>query len=139
MSFNNKFIKVCNYFLLFKKYNIMEIPRINKIVLNMSLGYKALNKKYLNSCYEELKEISKQKPLILKAKKSISEFGIKKNFPISLKVTLRNKRIYCFLNDLLDSLSNIKDFEGFCISSFDYFGNYNFGIKDHTIFPIFFF
>ncbi|MGX7576531.1 large ribosomal subunit protein uL5 [Candidatus Vidania fulgoroideorum] len=138
MSFEKKFFKICKYFLKNKKYNIMEVPKISKIIINMSLGYRALNKKYFSDSFEEIKKILKQKPLVIKAKKSISEFNIKKGLPIALKITLRKKKIFFFLEKLLKSLPNLKDFEGFSKNSFDYYGNYNFGINDHTIFPEFF-
>ncbi|MGX7582853.1 50S ribosomal protein L5 [Candidatus Vidania fulgoroideorum] len=138
MSYSKKYLEVCKHFVIKKKYNVMEVPKLIKIVINMSMGYKAFNKDYLNDSIKELKIISKQKPLIIKAKKSISEFGIKKGFPISLKVTLRKKNMYFFYKKFLNSLKNLNEFEGFSKNSFDYYGNYNLGIKDHTLFDDFF-
>ncbi|WP_458659092.1 50S ribosomal protein L5 [Candidatus Vidania fulgoroideorum] len=132
--YNNEIIK---YFLIKLKYkNIMLVPKIKKVVINMGLGFKGTNKKYINNCYLELKNITMQKPLIIKTKKSISNFNIKRNSDIGLKVTLRNNNMYDFLYKLINiSLPRIKDFVGLSKNSFDEYGNYNFSIKDHLIFP----
>ncbi|MGX7589516.1 large ribosomal subunit protein uL5 [Candidatus Vidania fulgoroideorum] len=130
-----KYFKIVNYFLK-NNYKFMEIPIINKVVLNMCIGNRSVNKKYMKECYEDLYYISMQKPITIKTKNSISNFSIKKGFKISLKVTLRKNNMYEFLNKLINiSIPRIKDFNGFSLNSFDYFGNYNIGIKDHNIFP----
>lgn len=127
--------KVFNLFLK-KGYNKMEIPVIKKIVLNMGMGFKFNNNQYLNECYNDLYCISMQKPILIKTKNSISNFGIKKGLNISLKVTLRNNNMYDFLNKFINiSVPRIKDFNGFSLNSFDYYGNYNIGIREHNIFP----
>ncbi|XAO72544.1 MAG: 50S ribosomal protein L5 [Candidatus Vidania fulgoroideorum] len=129
--------KVINYFIKKLKYkNKMEIPKIEKIVINMTLGKNIKNKKCFNNTYKEIKTITGQKPLIIKAKKSISNFKIRKNENIAFKVTLRRNNMFEFINKLINiALPRIKNFKGFSISSFDYYGNLNFGINDFNIFP----
>ncbi|MGX7589378.1 50S ribosomal protein L5 [Candidatus Vidania fulgoroideorum] len=120
----------------FNYNNVMLLPKIIKVVLNMSIGSKSINKNYLNDSYKELYIISGQKPFFIKTKKSISNFYIRKNLIVSLKVTLRDKNMYEFIYKLINiSLPRLKDFKGFSKNSFDYFGNFNFGINDHNIFP----
>ncbi|MGX7576953.1 large ribosomal subunit protein uL5 [Candidatus Vidania fulgoroideorum] len=124
--FKNK--KICK--------NIMQIPKILKVVLNSCVGIKFYNKKISKEYYDDFKNISLQKPVFIRSKKSISNFNLRKNEIIGLKVTMRKDNMYDFLNKLINiSLPRIKDFEGFSKNSFDDFGNYNFGILDHNIFP----
>ncbi|MGX7582573.1 large ribosomal subunit protein uL5 [Candidatus Vidania fulgoroideorum] len=135
-EFKKNYLKKINKYFLKKNYNIMEIPNIKKVVINVGIGFKATNKIYLKECYNEIYSITSQKPLIIKSKKSISNFGIKKNFNISLKVTLRKNNMYEFLYKFINiSIPRIKDFNGFSLKSFDFYGNLNIGIKDHNIFP----
>lgn len=116
--------------------NIMDVPKIIKITINMGLGLNGSNKKNLNDAVEELKLISGQKPLIIKARKSIAGFKIRKGFNIGCKVTLRRDKMYNFLDKLLFIvLPRIRDFKGISSNSFDGNGNYSLGIKEHIVFP----
>lgn len=116
--------------------NIMQVPKIIKIVINMGLGMSATNKKSLNDALDELMLISGQKPVIIKAKKSIAGFKIRKGFDIACKVTLRGNKMYNFLDKLIFiALPRVRDFKGISIKSFDGKGNYSLGIKEHIIFP----
>ncbi len=121
-----------------KKFNyssIMKVPKITKIVLNVSLNSIDLSKKRLNCVYDNLKLISGQFPIIIKSKKSISSFKIRKGFPIACKVTLRKKLMWYFFDKLIFIvIPRIRDFRGFSIKSFDKYGNFNLGIKEQTIF-----
>ena len=111
-------------------------PKIEKIVLNMGLGVDGNNSKIIKSCEEDLSKITGQKPVILKFKKSISNFKTRKNTNAGLKVTLRKNKMYEFIDRLVNiALPRIKDFRGLSPNSFDKFGNYTFGIKEHIIFP----
>ena len=111
-------------------------PRIEKIVLNMGLGLDGNDAKIVNSCQEDLANISGQKPIITKFKKSIANFKTRKNTNSGLKVTLRKNKMYEFLDRLVNiALPRIKDFRGLNPNSFDKFGNYTFGIKEHIVFP----
>jgi large subunit ribosomal protein L5 len=116
--------------------NTYMSPKIEKIVLNMGLGVDGNNSKIIKSCEEDLSNITGQKPVILKFKKSISNFKTRKNTNAGLKVTLRKNKMYEFIDRLVNiALPRIKDFRGLSSSSFDKFGNYTFGIKEHIIFP----
>lgn len=120
----------------FNYKNIMEIPKIKKITLNMGLGKSILDKTYLKSALENLSIICGQKPIVCKAKKSISSFKLRKGWPIGCKVTLRNIKMYNFLDKLIFiAIPRIKDFNGLNKLSFDRYGNFSFGIKDQIIFP----
>ena len=122
-----------------KKFNydsVMEIPKIDKIVLNMGVGDAVSNAKNLDEAVEELTLISGQKPLITKAKKSIANFRLRVGMSIGAKVTLRGDRMYDFLYKLINvSLPRVRDFRGISSRSFDGRGNYTLGIKEQLIFP----
>lgn len=114
----------------------MQIPYILKINLNSCCGNFFFDKKKINSFFININNICNQKPIFAKCKKSISEFKIKKGDNIAIKLTLRKKNMYNFLYKILNlSLPLIKGFEGLSPKSFDDFGNYNFSIKDYSIFP----
>ena len=116
--------------------NIYSVPELKKIVINMGLGIDASDKKKLDAAIEDLKKISGQMPIITKTKKAIANFKTKKDMPIGGKVTLRKKRMYEFVDRLINiALPRIKDFKGLSSKGFDKFGNYTFGIKEHIIFP----
>ena len=122
-----------------KKFNydsVMEIPKIDKIVLNMGVGDAVSNAKNLDEAVEELTLISGQKPLITKAKKSIANFRLREGMSIGAKVTLRGDRMYDFLYKLINvSLPRVRDFRGISSRSFDGRGNYTLGIHEQLIFP----
>ena len=124
---------------LTKKFNYtssMQVPKIDKIVLNMGVGDAVANAKNLDEAVEELTLISGQKPLITKAKKSIANFRLREGMSIGAKVTLRGDRMYDFLNKLINvSLPRVRDFRGVSTRSFDGRGNYTLGIKEQLIFP----
>lgn len=116
--------------------SVMEIPKIDKIVLNMGVGDAVSNAKNLDEAVEELTLISGQKPLITKAKKSIANFRLREGMSIGAKVTLRGDRMYDFLDKLINvSLPRVRDFRGVSSKSFDGRGNYTLGIKEQLIFP----
>ena len=123
---------------LTKKFNystVMECPRIVKIILNMGVGDAKVNAKSLKSAVNELTVISGQKPIITKAKTDISNFKIRRGFPVGTKVTLRANRMYEFLERLNSiALPRTRDFTGLSFKSFDGRGNYNFGIKEQIVF-----
>lgn len=132
--YKNNSIKAMKYSFNYK--NLMQVPKISKIVLSIGLGKSIINKKYLQNAIENLSLIAGQKPIICKAKKSIASFKLRKGWPIGCKVTLRNAKMYNFLDKLLFlSIPRIKDFYGLNISSFDKNGNFSFGVKDQNIFP----
>ena len=119
----------------FNYSNAMEVPKINCISLNMGLGDAKNNSKGLESTVEELALISGQKPITTLAKKDISNFKIRKGWPVGCKVTLRSNRMYEFLERLIAiALPRTRDFRGLSFKSFDGRGNYNFGIKEQIIF-----
>ncbi|MEJ5299932.1 MAG: 50S ribosomal protein L5 [Thermodesulforhabdaceae bacterium] len=114
----------------------MQVPRIEKIVLNMGLGEAIQNAKILETASEDLKLISGQKPVITRARKSIAAFKLRKGMPIGCMVTLRGDRMYDFLEKLIHvALPRIRDFRGVSPKSFDGRGNYTIGIREHIIFP----
>ena len=125
--------------ILMKKFgynNLMEIPKLLSITLNMGIGDAKVNTKSLESAVSELTQISGQKPVVTKAKKDISNFKIRKGFPVGCKVTLRSGRMYEFLERLIISaLPRIRDFHGIPSSSFDGRGNYSLGVREQIIFP----
>ncbi|UQS82856.1 50S ribosomal protein L5 [Bombilactobacillus folatiphilus] len=124
---------------LVEKFNytsVMQVPKIEKIVLNMGVGDAVANSKNLDNAVEELSLISGQKPLITKAKKSIAGFRLREGMAIGAKVTLRGERMYDFLDKLINiSLPRVRDFHGTNGRSFDGRGNYTLGIKEQLIFP----
>ncbi|MCW2396438.1 MULTISPECIES: 50S ribosomal protein L5 [unclassified Sphingobium] len=116
--------------------NHMEIPRIEKITLNMGVGEATQDKKKVTQAAEEMELIAGQKPVITKAKKSIAQFKLREGMPIGAKVTLRRERMYEFLDRLVTiAMPRIRDFRGLNPKSFDGRGNYAFGIKEQIIFP----
>ncbi len=116
--------------------NLYMGPQIHKVVLNMGLGLDGNDSKILKSCKEDLAKITGQAPVITKFKKSIANFKTRKNTNSGLKVTLRKNKMYEFLDRLINiALPRIKDFRGLNPNSFDKFGNYTFGIKEHIVFP----
>ncbi|NWF76155.1 MAG: 50S ribosomal protein L5 [Nitrospirae bacterium] len=120
----------------FSYKNVMEVPKIEKIVLNVGLGEAIQNIKLLDAAQKELGAITGQKAVITKAKKSIASFKLRKGTPIGCKVTLRGKIMYEFLDRFINiALPRIRDFKGVAGKSFDGRGNYNIGIKEQFIFP----
>jgi large subunit ribosomal protein L5 len=120
----------------FSYKNVMEVPRIEKVVLNVGLGEAIQNIKLLDSVQKELSMITGQKAVITKAKKSIAAFKLRKGMPIGCKVTLRGDRMYEFLDRLISvALPRIRDFKGVSGKAFDGRGNYTLGIKEQFIFP----
>ena len=124
---------------LMNKFNyksVMQVPKIEKIVINMGVGDAVKNAKALDSAVEELTLISGQKPVITRAKKSIAGFRLREGMPIGCKVTLRGDRMYDFLDKLVSvSLPRVRDFRGISKNAFDGRGNYTLGIKEQLIFP----
>lgn len=116
--------------------NIMEVPRLEKITLNMGVGEAVNDKKVMENAVRDLSLIAGQKPVITKSKKSIAGFKIRDGWPIGCKVTLRREQMYEFLDRLINvSLPRTRDFRGLSAKSFDGRGNYSFGVKEHIIFP----
>ncbi len=120
----------------FKYRNVMQVPRLRKIVLNMGLGEAIQNVKILETAAEELKAIAGQQPVITRGKKSIAAFKLREGMPIGCMVTLRSKRMFDFLQKLVNvALPRVRDFRGISAKAFDGRGNYSLGIKEHIIFP----
>ena len=116
--------------------NVMEVPRIEKITLNMGVGEATQDKKKVTQAAEEMELIAGQKPVITKARKSIAQFKLREGMPIGAKVTLRRERMYEFLDRLINiALPRVRDFRGLNPKSFDGRGNYAVGIKEQIIFP----
>jgi large subunit ribosomal protein L5 len=120
----------------FNYQSVMQVPNIEKIVINMGVGDAVSNSKALDTAVEELTLIAGQKPVITKAKKSIAGFRLREGMPIGAKVTLRGERMYQFLDKLVSvSLPRVRDFRGVSKKSFDGRGNYTLGVKEQLIFP----
>ncbi len=116
--------------------NVMQIPKLEKIVINMGVGDARENPKGLEKAVEELEIISGQRPVITKAKKSVANFKLREGMPIGTKVTLRGDKMYYFMDKLVSvSLPRVRDFRGVSANSFDGRGNYSLGIKEQLIFP----
>jgi large subunit ribosomal protein L5 len=116
--------------------NVMDIPRIEKIVLNMGLGDAVQNPKIIEKASQELTMISGQKAVVTKAKKSIATFKLRAGMPIGARVTLRKDRMYDFLSKLINvALPRVRDFRGVSAKGFDGRGNFSMGITEHIIFP----
>ena len=116
--------------------NVMEVPRVTKITLNMGLGEAVTDKKVIDHAVADLEKITGQKPVVTYARKSIAGFKIREEWPIGVKVTLRNEIMYEFLDRLLSiSLPRMRDFRGLNAKSFDGRGNYSMGVKEQIIFP----
>lgn len=116
--------------------NIMEVPRLEKITLNMGLGEAVQNPKIIESASQELSMIAGQKAVVTRAKKSIATFKLREGMPIGCRVTLRGDRMYDFLAKLVHvALPRVRDFRGVSFKAFDGRGNYSLGVKEHIIFP----
>ena len=120
----------------FNYKNVMEIPKIDKIVINMGIGDAKENPKGLEKAVEEMELIAGQKPVITRAKKSVANFKLREGMPIGCKVTLRGERMYEFFDKLVSiSLPRVRDFHGVSNTAFDGRGNYTLGVKEQIIFP----
>ena len=120
----------------FKYENIMQVPRLEKIVLNMGLGSSKENPKAIESAVKELETITGQRPIVTKARKSIANFKLREGMNVGVKVTLRGEKMYDFLDKFINiSLPRVRDFRGISSKSFDGRGNYAVGIKEQLIFP----
>ncbi len=120
----------------FQYGNPMQVPKLEKIILNIGLGEAINNIKILDSATEELKMIAGQKPVVTRARKSIAAFKLREGMPIGCKVTLRKKKMYDFFNKLVNvALPRVRDFRGISGKAMDGNGNYTLGIKEHIIFP----
>jgi large subunit ribosomal protein L5 len=116
--------------------NKLMVPKLLKVILNMGLGADATDKKKLENCVEDMTLIGGQKAVVTIFKKSISNFKTRKGSPAGVKVTLRNQKMYEFIDRLVNiALPRVKDFSGLNLKGFDKFGNFSFGIKEHIIFP----
>ncbi|GHA12841.1 50S ribosomal protein L5 [Devosia pacifica] len=116
--------------------NVMQLPRLEKIVLNMGVGEAVADSKKIRSAAADLERISGQKPVITRARKSIAGFKVREDMPIGVKVTLRKQRMYEFLDRLVNiALPRVRDFRGLNPKSFDGRGNYAMGIREHIVFP----
>ncbi len=120
----------------FKYKNVMQVPKLEKIVINMGVGEAKENAKFLESAVDELATISGQKPVVTKARKSVAAFKLREGMSVGTKVTLRGDRMYEFLDRLVNiALPRVRDFRGVSDKSFDGRGNYALGIKEQLIFP----
>jgi len=116
--------------------NSMQVPKVQKITLNMGVGKAVGDKKAIEKAQNDLEKIAGQKPIITKAKKSVASYKIREGFPIGCKVTLRKTRMYEFLDRLINiALPRVRDFRGLDKKSFDGTGNYSIGVKEQIIFP----
>jgi large subunit ribosomal protein L5 len=116
--------------------NPYRVPRLEKIVVNVGMGEAAKNPKLMDTVVDELAAITGQKPVVTRARKSISNFGLREGMPVGAKVTLRRERMYEFLDRLINvALPRVRDFRGIPTRSFDGRGNYTVGVKEHVIFP----
>jgi large subunit ribosomal protein L5 len=114
----------------------MQVPKIEKVVINMGVGDAVQNSKVLDAAVNDMQLIAGQKPVITKAKKSIAGFKLRENMPIGVKVTLRGERMYYFLDKLFNvTLPRVRDFRGVSTKAFDGRGNYTLGLKEQLIFP----
>ena len=120
----------------FSYKNVMQIPKIKKIIINMGLGEAVKDSKKIDAALSELMAISGQKPVVTKAKKANASFKLRSGMPIGLKVTLRRRKMYEFLDRLVTiALPRVRDFRGISAKSFDGNGNYSLGLKEQYIFP----
>lgn len=124
---------------LVSKFNynsVMQVPKVEKIVVNMGVGEAVQNAKVLDTAVDELQQITGQKPMVTRAKNSIAGFRLREGMPIGAKVTLRGERMYEFLDKLVSvSLPRVRDFRGVSKKAFDGRGNYTLGVKEQLIFP----
>lgn len=120
----------------FSYSSVMQVPKVEKVVINMGVGEAVSNSKVLDRAVEDLSIITGQKPVITRAKKSIAGFKLREDMPIGVKVTLRGERMYHFLDKLFNvALPRVRDFRGVPTKAFDGRGNYTLGIKEQLIFP----
>ncbi|MET3291450.1 50S ribosomal protein L5 [Brevibacillus fluminis] len=120
----------------FNYASVMQVPKVEKIIINMGVGEAVANSKALDTALEDLQLISGQKPVVTRAKKSIAGFKLREDMPIGAKVTLRGERMYHFLDKLMNvSLPRVRDFRGISSKAFDGRGNYTLGLKEQLIFP----
>ena len=120
----------------FQYRNVMEVPKVEKVVLNMGLGEAIANKKVIETAVEDMTKIAGQKPVVTYARKSVAGFKVREGWPIGCKVTLRGERMYEFLDRLVNiAIPRIRDFRGLNRKSFDGRGNYTMGVKEQIIFP----
>jgi len=120
----------------FEYKSVMQVPKVEKIIINMGVGDAVQNSKLLDSAVEELTLVAGQKPVVTRAKKSIAGFRLREGMPIGAKVTLRGERMYDFLQKLIRvALPRVRDFRGISSKAFDGRGNYTLGIKEQLIFP----
>jgi large subunit ribosomal protein L5 len=120
----------------FKYKSVMAVPRLQKTIINIGLGSATKDSKIMDEAVKELAVISGQKPIITRAKRSISNFGVRKDMPVGCKVTLRSDRMYEFLDKFINvAIARIRDFRGIPSDSFDGRGNYTVGVKEQLIFP----
>lgn len=120
----------------FQYKNVMQVPRLDKVIINIGVGEAIQNPKALDGAVNDLTIITGQKPIVTKAKKSIAGFKLREGMPIGCKVTLRGERMYQFLDKLINIvLPRVRDFRGVSPQAFDGRGNYSLGIKEQTIFP----
>jgi large subunit ribosomal protein L5 len=120
----------------FKYSNVMQVPRITKITLNMGVGEAIGDRKIMDSAVSDLEKISGQKVVVCKARKSVAGFKVREGWPIGCKVTLRRERMYEFLDRLVNiAIPRIRDFRGMNPKGFDGRGNYNMGVREQIIFP----
>jgi large subunit ribosomal protein L5 len=116
--------------------NVMQVPRITKITLNMGVGEALADKKVMESAVADMEKISGQKPIVTRARQSIAAFKVRENWPIGCKVTLRRARMYEFLDRLISiAIPRVRDFRGLPSRSFDGRGNYSMGVREQIIFP----
>ncbi|MDX1398144.1 MAG: 50S ribosomal protein L5 [Oceanospirillum sp.] len=116
--------------------NVMQVPRITKVTLNMGIGDATSDKKLIDSALVDLEQLSGQKPIVTKARKSVAGFKVREGWPIGCKVTLRADRMWEFLDRLVDiSIPRVRDFRGLNPKSFDGRGNYSMGVREQIIFP----
>ncbi len=116
--------------------NVMEVPRITKITLNMGVGEAIADKKVMDNAVADMTAIAGQKPVVTKARKSVAGFKVREGFPIGCKVTLRRERMYEFLDRLIAiAIPRIRDFRGMSAKAFDRQGNYSMGVQEQIIFP----
>ncbi|MFC4601517.1 50S ribosomal protein L5 [Cohnella hongkongensis] len=120
----------------FSYKSVMQVPKVEKVVINMGVGEAVANSKIIDFAVEDMQKIAGQKPVVTRAKKSIAGFRLRENLPIGVKVTLRGERMYHFLDKLFNiSLPRVRDFHGVSTKSFDGRGNYTLGLKEQLIFP----
>ena len=120
----------------FSSKNAMEVPKLEKVTINMGLGEAKENAKIMESAVEELALITGQRPVVTKAKKSIANFKVRQGMPVGAKVTLRGENMYTFVDKFINiALPRVRDFKGVSKNSFDGRGNYSMGIKEQLIFP----